>query len=259
MGLIIYDQGMFSHFFRIITKGSLLCILLIFLLGWHNASAFTAIEKGLSYKEIQVSQHLKLHIFRADLSYLQIKVLQKNNQPSHVKALAEEYKSLVTINASFFDSENKVLGLLISEGKLLQKARPISWWSGFLYNGKRAIIRKVQNDEKFKGEITGIQSGPRLVLNSQATSKLKSEFSAKSVVGLDSLGRVYFIASEGAIEINQLAKWLASPQKKGGLGLTFALNLDGGSSTQLYHKSDKLTVDLRGGKRVPVALALFKK
>jgi len=89
------------------------------------------------------------------------------------------------------------------------------------------------------------------------TPRLKEEISPKSAVGIDKDGNLILIATEGSVEINKLAKLLAKPEKQGGAGLSQALNLDGGSSTQFYFKSGDRELSIPGLAKVPVGLGVF--
>ena len=69
--------------------------------------------------------------------------------------------------------------------------------------------------------------------------------SRRTVVGLDAKGRLVVLVSETetrGISWCELQEFLVLPESKGGLGIRDAMNLDGGSSSQLW---------VRGGMEVP--------
>jgi uncharacterized protein YigE (DUF2233 family) len=81
-----------------------------------------------------------------------------------------------------------------------------------------------------------IQAGPRLVVNGKVP-KLKSEISQKTAIGINRKGEVILLTTLYPFSVNELAKLMAKPESKGGLGCRYALNLDGGSSSQLYARN----------------------
>lgn len=172
--------------------------------------------------------------------------------------MAKQSGAVAVINANFFDPSNRPLGLVLKEGRVLNGFHPTQWYAAFLTRNGKAQITKAFEKTHIRGFENGIQAGPRLV-SSGRTPKLKNESSPKSVVGIDEAGLVWLIAATGPVEISQLARWLAKPTAKGGLGLPNALNLDGGSSTQFYLKAGKQEVSAPGLSWIPVGLGVFPR
>ncbi len=226
-----------------------------------SALDYRPLEKGLDYATLQTEAGTKIHVLKIDLHLFQAKVLDARDLKSStlaVKTLAEKSKALAAINANFFDAEGKPLGLVLQNGKLKNPPKKISWWASLLFKDEAIEIAKNVGVEASLKYQNGIQAGPRLVVNGK-TLKLKEEFSPKSAVGVDRQGRLVLIATEGGIEINQFAAWLAKKEKAGGIGLWQALNLDGGSSTQFFAKAGDLDLWISGFAKVPVALGIFRK
>lgn len=243
-------------FFRLI----LTLALLGFAAGEARALDYRSLEEGLAYSTLQ-ADGAKLHLLKVDLKRYQVKVLDARDWKSPalpVKTFAEKSKALAAINANFFDTEDRPLGLVLQEGKLKNPPKKISWWASLLLKGDRASIQKAFDKEQVLSWDNGVQAGPRLVVAGK-TPKLKEEISPKSAVGIDRQGHLVFVVSEGSVEINRLAALLAKKEKDGGVGLQNALNLDGGSSTQFFAKAGDLTLSIPGIARVPIALGLFRK
>ncbi|HKY62431.1 MAG TPA: phosphodiester glycosidase family protein [bacterium] len=222
---------------------------------------YRPLEKGLDYATLQTEAGAKIHVLKVDLKRFDAKVIDARDLKSStlaVKTLAEKSKALAAINANFFDAEGKPLGLVLQNGKLKNPPKRISWWASLLLKDGSIQIEKNVGAERSLQFQNGIQAGPRLVVNGR-TLKLKEEFSPKSAVGIDRQGRLVLIATEGGIEINQFAGWLAKKEKAGGIGLWQALNLDGGSSTQFFAKAGDLELWISGLAKVPVALGIFRK
>lgn len=222
---------------------------------------YHSLEKGLDYASLQTDNGTKIHILKVDLKRFDAKVLDARDLKSStlaVKTLAEKNKALAAINANFFDASGNPLGLVLQNGKLKNPPKKISWWASLLLKDDAIEIAKNVGPEASLKYENGIQAGPRLVVNGK-TLKLKEEFSPKSAVGIDRQGHLVLIATEGGIEINQFAAWLAKKEKAGGIGLWQALNLDGGSSTQFFAKAGDLDLWISGFAKVPVALGIFRK
>lgn len=245
-----------------IVKKSLFALTALFLWPTLVLADFQSLQPGLEYQELALAQDgITLHLLRVDLKKYSIKPIDGRNLGKTsltVKEMAQKQGAIAVINANFFDPEKKPLGLILLDGKIKNAFHPTSWWASFLTKGTQARITKVFSPEKVKGYQQGIQAGPRLIVNGRPP-KLKKEASAKSAIGIDPQGRVLLIATSGPVEIGTLANFLARSKKEGGLGLTQALNLDGGSSTQFFLKTADKEVYLPGMTRVPVGLGIFSK
>lgn len=228
-----------------------------------RALEYQSVSEGLDYA---VSKNPggtlpKIHLLRVDLHHYQIKVLdarEMKSQALSVKEMALRGKALAAINANFFDPDRKPLGLVVEGGKMKNAPKPVSWYAAFLVKNDSAKVAKIYDAKLAQSFDEAVQAGPRLVVAGKSP-KLKSETSPKSAVGIDAQGRVVLIATEGSAEINELARWLALSEKKGGAGLSNALNLDGGSSTQFFAKAGSLDLWIPGYSHVPIALGVFKK
>ena len=104
-----------------------------------------------------------------------------------------------------------------------------------------------------------MQCGPRLVVKGEVT-RLKKQYARRSCVGLDGVGRILLVATDGStMDATYLARVLAAPEEKSGLGCRDAMNLDGGGSTQLYVGYRGFRLDLRGAWPVPDGLGVFAR
>ncbi len=227
------------------------------------AFQYQVLEPGLEYAvtEPVAGDSTKLHLFRVDLKKYKVRPVEAKEVKASAlsaKEAAKKTDALVLINANFFDTAGKPLGLIIREGEPTNPPHPVSWYAALLIKGDRARIAKVSSKKPAGGVDQAIQAGPRLVVGG-SPPKLKAERSQKSAVGIDGSGRLFRIVSEGGVEINELAQYLARPEKQGGLGLSQALNLDGGSSTQFFAKIGDFQLDLPGFSKVPVFLGVFRK
>lgn len=224
-----------------------------------HAGEWQKIAPGLSYQKISVKPErdpVTVHALKIDPRKIQIKpVFPPSSQ--NADKMRESSGALAVINANFFDTAGKTLGLVRVNGQTLHPEKKISWWSMLCISaGHTRIVHNTQyNDTACQH---AIQAGPRLVV-ANSIPKLKTESSRKSAVGIQPNGQIVLVASEGEIPIIFLAELFAMPESKGGLGCPEALNFDGGSSTQLSVKAGALTLNVHGLVRVPVGLGLFAK
>lgn len=172
--------------------------------------------------------------------------------------MGKRSNAFISMNANFFDESNTPLGLVMKDQKILVPLRPVSWWGVFSIRNSSPSI--VHTTEFFPNPATSmaIQAGPRLVIKG-TIPKLKNGFSRKTAVGISRKGEIVLIVTERPVEMSHFAEYLSLSERKGGLGLVDALNLDGGGSTQLYATIDSFSLNVAGYSGIPVALGVFEK
>lgn len=233
----------------------------VFFLVPFSTSALDWIEagNGLSYKKISLGSEggqTELHAFKFKPSELVIRPVYHKSS-STARRMAKQTDALLVLNANFFDTGNAPLGLVTIDGKTIHPMKDISWWAVFCVKNRKALI--VPSRAYREGMCDqAVQAGPRLVVNG-FVPKLKDESSRKSAVGVTPSGEAIFAVSEGPVRIADLAETFRKVESQGGLGCPNALNLDGGSSSQLYVKSGKFILDVPSFVRVPVGLGVFPR
>lgn len=242
-----------------------LCFIALAIVTFAQASwaapSWTQLEKGLSYKMIKTSgvrskPTITLHALLVDPKHFVLKPIYQSGQKNGLK-LFESSGAIAAFNANFFDELSKPLGLVKKEGVILNPIKKISWWSLFCSkNQKNSIVPSLQAKD---GQCDhAIEAGPRLVIDG-TIPKLKDEFSRKTAVGIRSDGQIILVVSEGALPIKELAKIFWSPESEGGLTCKQALNLDGGSSSQMILKTEKFKKTVSSFVAVPVFLGVFPR
>jgi uncharacterized protein YigE (DUF2233 family) len=154
------------------------------------------------------------------------------------------------VNASFFDVDGSPLGLLVIDGVVRQKLRPVDW--GVFAVGDDRSIRIVHTDEwkTEAGVAQAVQSGPRLVVDGSVVD-LKPQAAERTAVCRGADGKIQLLVTTRATTLDALARFLAAE------GCVDALNLDGGPSSQLFLGRSGVRIDVPGGSPVPVALGVF--
>ncbi|MBX7147774.1 phosphodiester glycosidase family protein [bacterium] len=219
---------------------------------WQNLAL------GLNYQKIETGGTV-LHAFKIDPNQYTIKpVMALPGQINSVKTMADKNAALLVINANFFDEQGKPLGLIKKDGQVLNALKKVSWWGVMSFEKSRIRIIHTSEFADSAKVISALQAGPRLVVNG-ITPKIKEETSPKTAIGLTHDHQVVIVVSQSFVSINKLADLLSQPEEKGGLGLVDALNLDGGSSTQIYAKIGNFELSLPSYVELPSGLGVFNR
>lgn len=170
--------------------------------------------------------------------------------------VAKETGALALVNASYFDASGRPLGLLVSDGKLLSPRNARGWALAAIAHGE--LFLRTATSEPPDGTEQAVQAGPLLVVGGRPRENGSTKASRRAFVGRDASGRIVLGATDGPVTLQGLAQRLAAPESEGGAGLVDALNLDGGSSTQLFVRGEEPPLQVMG-VGVPVFLGVFHK
>lgn len=227
-----------------------------------GADQWQQIAPGLYYDQqsIEGSQS-SLHLLKIRLKQNRLGLLRAADSPrfgveagdgkrrARLKTLMANSPALAAINASFFTPEGQAMGLVIQNGVTLNPLRQTAWGIFQLVVGRPSIIHTSQYKSEAKRSLA-IQSGPRLVIRGKTPQFRDSSIAPRSGVCVTKQGQVILAATHALITLQQFANALKAHCPN-------ALNLDGGSSTQMYVKP--IDLYLQGGEPVPNALAVFPK
>ena len=226
-----------------------------------KVTLWKSFRKGLEYTTIRVSPG-KIHAFRIDPKHFKFgvvtaKALGRKN--ATVESMAKKVGALVAVNGGFFTPEYDSLGLIINDGKVLNPLKKTSWWSVFYLKDNAPNIIHTKSYRNNPAVTMAVQSGPRLVVNG-LIPKLKPSIAERSAICITSKKKVVIVATENLlIQPDELAEYLRKKESSGGLGCKTALNLDGGSSTQLYAHIGSFDLDVPGTNKVANAVVVFPK
>lgn len=223
----------------------LLKIKLLFLLGFFSTASFCSplqwqvLAPGLEYTTISTFGGFAgkgIHIFRFDLhSYkLQLAFTKQANRVNNIESLLRDNRAVVGVNGGFFTPDLKPLGLRIDRGQIKNPLKNTSWWGVFFTRNQQAFIVSPTQFKSNNAINFAVQSGPRLIVNNQIPS-LKPSYANRTALGVTRDGKIILLATSNfPLGMDELAKLMRAPEAEGGLNCINALNLDGGSSTQLY-------------------------
>ncbi len=241
--------------------------------GDPSAESFrwSHVEKGFEIARYQLDQGfmviksevLLLKFSPKRFSFLVARASDVKQRKSDVRTLTKDLGGIAGINAHFFDPEGLALGLLVRDGRLNQgmhKGGRLLTGVFFIKENKPHIVHRKAYKETTAD--IAIQSGPRLVVDGKAQAIKSSDVSSRrSGIAITKKGEVILFATmlrfPGA-SFKQLQEMLSDPT----LEIEHALNLDGGSSSQLFVEKNKRVADetfIDGGDLVPVALVVKRR
>lgn len=201
---------------------------------WHDFGS------GIEYTRIPLSSvpnYGQLHAFRIDLNHYQLEsVLAKESQKLAASAedAAKTSGALIAINGGFFTPAYQPLGLRISNHKVRNPFKNTPWWGIFLIDNHGPHVISAEKYSPSDHTSFAVQAGPRLLINGQIPS-LKDGYAERSALCITADRKVIILATENAsISTRALAQFIKRPEQEHGLGCVNALNLDGGTSSQLY-------------------------
>lgn len=197
---------------------------------WKNiAPGIDYYDNHLSY----LTPWSHLHGFKLDLRRYRLSLAtakEFGKQYASVDYLAEQSKALVAINGGFFAENYSPLGLRIRNSKQSSPIKSISWWGVFYTKGSRAEVSSMYGFRRTSNIDFAVQSGPRLLVNGRIPP-LRAGRAERSAMCVSKRGEVIiFVTEHSPLSTTELAQVI----RKAPYNCLNALNLDGGSSSQLF-------------------------
>ncbi len=221
----------------------------------QNAS-WQMVSPGIMYQDLEgglLTPWSHIHVFKIDLKQNQLSLVSAKDLDRRVASVdeyAEHSNALLTINGGFFDEKYQSLGLRIANYKELSPLKRISWWGVFYIKNNKPMVSTAGLFHASPAISFAVQSGPRLLVNGHIPP-LKPGRAERSALGITTDNQVIMLITDNAplstIELAQLMK--SAP-----LNCVQALNLDGGSSTQLNAKMNRFQLNVHGFAHVSDAI-----
>lgn len=221
------------------------------LLGLLLMSVAYADAPSLVYRATQLPDGGRAHFLSVEPSHL--RVLDARDYGASALTAEQFLRKTgadAVVNASFFDVDGTPMGLLVVDGEQRTGLRPVDWGVFSIDPAGVAAIEHTDAFDPARDVRQAVQSGPRLVVDSQPLA-LKKQKARRTAICTLKDGRAAVVVVDDSVLASELAEWFARQ------GCTDALNLDGGPSTQLYLERAGVVVDVPGGTPVPVALGVF--
>jgi exopolysaccharide biosynthesis protein len=236
----------------------------------ESAFSWVPIAAGIDYSLTSkvVAGRLKgiMLVVRIDPSLALFRIYYEAGQRKTIQQwAAEKPGAVVIVNASFFRGNGQPSGLLKIGNDVLSEAsgRPNS--AQFEVVGdlpsislisQQAIVPLADQPGLYGESFEGY---PLLIWNGQATpaSMDNTDQARRTVIAQDNQGNILIVNTETVMtSLQDMTDWLL----KSKLGISSALNLDGGTSSQIYVAADQLAATFKNGRgSVPVVLAVYPR
>ncbi|MFH1452486.1 MAG: phosphodiester glycosidase family protein [Armatimonadota bacterium] len=229
---------------------------------WKKIDNICAVKK-VKVKRASDNSKYTVYFIRFNPKKTELKVLPSDkygDKITDVKTLAQKSGAFCVINGGFFDEDYNPLGLLITEGKILQYMPEYGNFAVFCikYNKPRVLHRR---DFTYDGVAEALQCSPRLMSDGVDTSGVcdLDKESRRSGIGIDSLGNIVIYATDDSVFGGTSFTDLRKIFRLSDINLSSVLSLDGGKSTQLYFNPGRNKIDIKGYENMPVGIGFFKK
>lgn len=222
---------------------------------------FSSIDDGVDYMDVAyqlLTPWSHIHVFKIDPNLYTIDLMSAKDI-GEIATSADEFleksNSVIAFNGGFFDKTFHPLGLRIQQFKQTNPLKSISWWGIFYMKNNVPYITSPYEFNPSKHIQTALQVGPRLIIHNRIPS-LKKGTAQRTAIGITEDKQLIVLVTDNTpLSTLELAKLLKSPP----INCVDAINLDGGSSTQLKINTKKLTLSVHGFADVADAIFIQKK
>lgn len=154
-----------------------------------------------------------------------------------------KHRPYAVINGTYFDENMRPLGDILIDGKLVNRGHYRNAVA-FTKRGKVVILHVKSGRLNWKGCISGIACGPRLIQKAKINLDPVSEgFSRRSLtkeairsgVGVTADGKLLLVTSKSSLTLRQFADSMLKA------GAVDAINFDGGAASGLYCNRKTIT------------------
>lgn len=199
------------------------------------------VADGIEYRTLDC----ELHLVRIDPKRATLDAVVRPG--STAQDLARDFD--FAINANFFDDKFRPLGVVLSDGKVLNPLHPVSWQSVFYVDRKgNPGIVPVGEWKDVRDAKTAVQCGPRLVVHGERNDVKRADADWRSGVCIDRQKRaVFFVTDPGSrFDVHEMVGIAADP-----LQCSESMLFDGGPSAQMFLRRERDDINVEGDKRVP--------
>jgi len=187
-------------------------------------------------------------------------VANTDGQIQGLQELIESRGGLTGVNGGYFAANLDPIGLLISNGRLVHPLQKAKLLSGVFYvKNNRPWLARMREFPGTKGVQEAIQCGPFLVDGGRTVTGLNTERVAARTFVFSCGPTVWGLGICRSVSLEDMGDILAQTPVVPDHPILRALNLDGGSSTTFYVKTDDQTIFSEGRPVVSNYLVLKAK
>ena len=233
--------------------------------------------KNLEFRDIfmefsnGVKEALALRINPAEFQ-IQLHLAKKGDEDT-AESVLDQKQALLVINGGFFDKTHHPLGYFKLDNKVINKkiiskgsSKRLHFGSIFMVNHEGKVFFKNRDTFDPSKARHALQAGPLLVEKGSAiVNSLKpyhhytEVMARRSLLALDKNGKMIFLSTNDDFTWCELQILLTQPKNQGGLEVAHAMNLDGGSSTQMVMKAKDLKIKTVSERLVPAFIIVTAK
>ena len=238
---------------------------------YESPFAWRTVKPGLQtanyYFQTTAPIKTEVILFKVDPSVFSVSLVtaqELGQQLSDIRSMTKHIDGLIGINANFFDTSGNALGLLRQNSTTIQKVHSGGkTLSGIFYLTGTTPKIAHRNEEIPPNTVIAFQAGPRLIVNHQPIELSTTDIATRrSGVAVTEDNMLIIYATQlrfpGATLV-QTQQMLMDRR----LEVKDALNLDGGSSSQLYVQAELVSpgneIYISGGDAIPVGLVIKSK
>ncbi|HOX06757.1 MAG TPA: phosphodiester glycosidase family protein [Planctomycetota bacterium] len=236
--------------------------------GWKELEPGLELrEEELDWKRQEADQaalvNLRIAAVRLDAKLFALRVVMNPVKDGRNLAdVAKAEKAVAASNGAYFGTKDEPVTLLVSGGKALTRLNKNLPRGGVFTldeKGRAAVVPVADFKSPRDGLDFVVQNSPLLVAGGKVIFKdPQPARHRRTAIGVDADGRTVLAVCGSAVTLDEWAAVLTS-RADGGLGLTSALNLDGGPSTGLAVEHEKAKVDVPAGRIIPQVLAILRR
>ena len=237
----------------------------------EEKTAWTSITRGVEYATLPVrisgQPGDSIRVARIDPAAVLFRIYYQDGQRKTVQDWARERPgAVIIVNANFFRANGHPIGLVRIGDQILSQAtdRPGSGY--FQVAGEVPQISALPDDHIEHGQpsrpyIESIEGFPLLIMQGKPVPSSLGYDAAirawRTVIAQDDTGRILLIVTAPTeMGLPELTNWLCNSR----LGIVTALNLDGGTSSQMYIASPGIRSEVPPGTAsVPVPLVVYPR
>jgi uncharacterized protein YigE (DUF2233 family) len=241
-----------------ICRWSLMPLLMLFATGDAIASSWRTLAPGVEYQDLirnPITPWSHIHAFRIDLKNYQLDLVSATDfkeKQAGIDEFARKSQAIIAINGGFFDGQYHPLGLRIDQHRQHHPIKRVSWWGVLFIKNQTAYIVSSKDYQSDKSIQFAVQAGPRLIIDGHIPH-LKPGIAERSALGITRQNHLILLVTNNTmITTTELARLMKAPP----LSCTSALNLDGGSSSQLFAHIQSFRLNVHGFSNVADAIVV---
>lgn len=224
-----------------------------------NIGAWQAIADGLEWRlyvpeDGDIAQMIALRI-NPQIYYF--RALYHAGNPLTVRQWTQQDTEIVAlVNANFFDEQNQVLGLLVSDGAVFGTSYQGRGGTFIVENGIASVRSNTANPYQGEPLEQAVQAFPMLVQDGAQAyfDRTTEQITRRTVIGQDRDGNMILLVTPLlGPSLADLSAYLPTTD----LNLVNAFNLDGGGSTMMAIPS--IDYELPSLDPVPAILAVYRR